>query len=174
MQEQRHIILTCIPLCAGRPIPVMGYNRKEGFLDLMFPDFTYYGHEYSQIVGEKTIMRSFGEKPIMRSFTFDQHRASWADVSQLHITMAKSTAKNPWCGSATVPIWHGVGKLSKPLHYVSQCFTMTSWSHGTSVHNRCSQIAESAPVQGVRAAVCHHRVLRCGCRLLGLSSSPAG
>lgn len=37
--------------CAGRPIPVMGYNRKEGFLDLMFPDFTYYGHEYSQIVG---------------------------------------------------------------------------------------------------------------------------
>jgi hypothetical protein len=33
---------------------VMGYNRKEGFLDLMFPDFTYFGHEYSQIVGERT------------------------------------------------------------------------------------------------------------------------
>lgn len=35
----------------GRPIPVMGYNRKEGFLDLMFPDFTYFGNEYSQITG---------------------------------------------------------------------------------------------------------------------------
>ena len=40
--------------CAGRPIPVMGYNQKAGFLDLMFPDFTYFGHEYSQIVGERT------------------------------------------------------------------------------------------------------------------------
>lgn len=35
----------------GRPIPLFGYNRKEGFLDLMFPDFTYFGHEYSQITG---------------------------------------------------------------------------------------------------------------------------
>ena len=31
----------------------MGYNQKAGFLDLMFPDFTYFGHEYSQIVGER-------------------------------------------------------------------------------------------------------------------------
>jgi hypothetical protein len=35
----------------GRPIPLFGYNRKDGFLDLMFPDFTYFGHEYSQITG---------------------------------------------------------------------------------------------------------------------------
>src|SRR4051794_1487423 len=36
---------------SGRPIPLFGYNRKDGFLDLMFPDFTYFGHEYSQITG---------------------------------------------------------------------------------------------------------------------------
>jgi len=36
---------------SDRPIPVMGYNRKDGFMDLMFPDFTYFGHEYSQVVG---------------------------------------------------------------------------------------------------------------------------
>ena len=35
----------------------MGYNRKEGFLDLMFPDFTYFGHEYSQIVGEDRLLK---------------------------------------------------------------------------------------------------------------------
>ncbi len=35
----------------GRPIPVFGYNRKDGFMDLMFPDFTFYGNEYSQITG---------------------------------------------------------------------------------------------------------------------------
>ena len=35
----------------GRPIPLFGYNRKDGFLDLMFPDFTYFVHEYSQITG---------------------------------------------------------------------------------------------------------------------------
>lgn len=35
----------------GRPIPVFGYNRRDGFMDLLFPDFTYFGHEYSQITG---------------------------------------------------------------------------------------------------------------------------
>jgi hypothetical protein len=36
----------------GRPIPVFGYNRREGFLDLVLPDFSWYGHEYSQLTGE--------------------------------------------------------------------------------------------------------------------------
>lgn len=40
----------------GRPIPVFGYNRKEGFMDLMFPDFTYFGHEYSQITGQLCVV----------------------------------------------------------------------------------------------------------------------
>ncbi len=41
----------------GRPIPVFGYNRREGFMDLLFPDFTYFGHEYSQITGAELKMR---------------------------------------------------------------------------------------------------------------------
>ncbi len=48
---------------SGRPVPVMGYNRKDGFLDLMFPDFTFYGNEYSQITGGSSWEPHLGTSP---------------------------------------------------------------------------------------------------------------
>lgn len=43
----------------GHPIPIFGYNRREGFLDLLFPDFSYFGHEYSQITGAPVLQHVF-------------------------------------------------------------------------------------------------------------------
>lgn len=39
---------------------MFGYNRRLNgdFLDLLLPDYTHWGHEYSQIVGESFQMRS--------------------------------------------------------------------------------------------------------------------
>ncbi len=39
-------------LVRERPTPMFGYNSAEGYWDIPFPDFTFYGHEHSWLVGE--------------------------------------------------------------------------------------------------------------------------
>ena len=34
------------------PPPVFGYNSHATFVDIPFPDYTYWGHEYSWLLGE--------------------------------------------------------------------------------------------------------------------------
>lgn len=34
------------------PPPVFGYNSHARFVDIPFPDYTYWGHEYHRLVGE--------------------------------------------------------------------------------------------------------------------------
>ena len=34
------------------PPPVFGYNSHSTFVDIPFPDYTYWGHEYSWLLGE--------------------------------------------------------------------------------------------------------------------------
>ena len=39
-------------LVRERPTPMFGYNSAEGYWDIPFPDFTFYGHEHSWLVGK--------------------------------------------------------------------------------------------------------------------------
>ncbi len=38
-------------LVRERPTPMFGYNSAEGYWDIPFPDFTFYGHEHSWLTG---------------------------------------------------------------------------------------------------------------------------
>jgi hypothetical protein len=77
----------------GRPIPVFGYNRKEGFMDLMFPDFTYFGHEYSQVTGAAPIGALTGEH---------MHLPIWMrpPLSQTSQIAVEPCAEHSWQGTA--------------------------------------------------------------------------
>jgi len=37
------------------PPPVFGYNSHSTFTDIPFPDYTYWGHEYSWLLGMSSI-----------------------------------------------------------------------------------------------------------------------
>ena len=41
-------------LVRERPTPMFGYNSAEGYWDIPFPDFTFYGHEHSWLTGAAT------------------------------------------------------------------------------------------------------------------------
>ena len=32
--------------------PIFGYNSHEKFVDIPFPDYSYWGHEYRRLLGE--------------------------------------------------------------------------------------------------------------------------
>ena len=36
-----------------RPTPMFGYNSAAGYWDIPFPDFTFWGHEHSWLLGER-------------------------------------------------------------------------------------------------------------------------
>ena len=38
-------------LVRDRPTPMFGYNSAEGYWDIPFPDFTFFGHEHSWLNG---------------------------------------------------------------------------------------------------------------------------
>ena len=43
----------------GRPIPVFGFNSRAGdFLDLLLPDYTHWGNEYSQVTGGTRVLHA--------------------------------------------------------------------------------------------------------------------
>ncbi len=39
------------------PPPVFGYNGHARFVDIPFPDYTYWGHEYHRLVGEQLCLK---------------------------------------------------------------------------------------------------------------------
>lgn len=34
-----------------RPTPMLGYNSAEGYWDIPFPDYSFFGHEHSWLTG---------------------------------------------------------------------------------------------------------------------------
>ena len=36
---------------SGQPPPVFGYNSHPTYTDVPFPDYSYWGHEYSHLLG---------------------------------------------------------------------------------------------------------------------------
>jgi len=38
--------------------PIFGYTTGEGFTDVPFPDFSYWGHEHGRLIGEHSFSPS--------------------------------------------------------------------------------------------------------------------
>lgn len=49
--------------------PVFGYNSHEKFVDIPFPDYSYWGHEYRRLLGEPLL------EPENSCLLFCRHRA---------------------------------------------------------------------------------------------------